>query len=889
MSSAPTVSLRRNGKRQSCEQCRKMKIKCDHSLPKCSRCVKRDLDCFYDPAPMTRKFRSHRMEGDLLQFTTKTGVKKASRSTSRTNFSGLSPDNTYLSSPHPVVINTPRVKTSGFLGPISYRTVMADSQNQQDQPGSLGVAEDSIATHTIEPRRLDVGLQVVAFLCKHADLIRTIVNRLYFIGRMPILPKALGLAALEHLWDIIEDNDYAETNPSKLDTVIRIFHNSYQPLPITKSTKVDELSRLISGENVRWETICNMVVLASLGLLHFHHREIGFNGNNQTDKQSLFAEFYEINDSLLSLTKESPFLNELVICLKYHQILYVLIRFGESSQRAYSSFVDLTSCIYASGIHQDKPIIGDSPGFIDQWRRRCFATAYYMDKNIATALGRPPQMNRYYCILEPPLDIDDGVTGLDLQRQLRMLDQNGWNMDGKRRPASLIRLRFLLATVREEILELHIGVDKIDIGTKSQLALHKLRSIWQSCPNNIKYSPEMWNSQLSASDILPILWLYLDYLYSTFLIYLTAHDASQGTSERLLLAAKTILSTILHINDERERVKEIRSDFFSVFLPYGLPSAEILTKELLRRPSLDNGPAETCLPRAEVIRELTVYASCLSWVARPGSWNAEYCKEVKGKLIRILDQIINSSNKPIHLEEDGESKDGQGSANRDLGDMMMSWENLFDWDRGGHWDSGLDFLCEPISRIKIIIPDHSYQRDCLNIINRDFRIKKQNWSEERPFVFLAHSFGVMVLKGALASSSSSNVNDVSSSTLGILFFGTPPDIANGLKILLASSLPGEMNESLQKLALTGDVEWLRMSTSEYDKLEVAGGFQVVYFLESPHGEQQDGKIHGYEGEEQNRQSIVIRMGKTHGTMIRFPNAEDEEFRKAERRLVQVTI
>jgi hypothetical protein len=126
------------------------------------------------------------------------------------------------------------------------------------------------------------------------------------------------------------------------------------------------------------------------------------------------------------------------------------------------------SCIYASGIHQDKPIIGDCPSFLDQWRRKIFATAYYMDKNIATALGRPPQMNRYYCVLEPPLDIDDEVTGPDLQQQLRMLDRNGWNMDGKRRPASLIRLRFLLATVREEILEHHLGVDKIDIGAKSQ-------------------------------------------------------------------------------------------------------------------------------------------------------------------------------------------------------------------------------------------------------------------------------------------------------------------------------------------------------------------------------------------------------------------------------------
>lgn len=250
---------------------------------------------------------------------------------SKTSFSDFGPDNRRFPSPHSVVINTPRVKTSGFLGPISYRTVMTDSQNQPDQLGSLGSAEELTATHTIEPMRLDMGLQVVAFLCNHAAPIRILVERIYFIARTPILPKTIAFPALEHLWDIIEDDYDAANDSSKLETVIRIFHNSYQPMPITRSTKVDELSRLISGENVRWETICNILVLASLALLHFHNREVELIGHNQIDKQSLLADFYEINDSLLSLTKESPFLNELVICLKYNQMLYAFIRFGESS------------------------------------------------------------------------------------------------------------------------------------------------------------------------------------------------------------------------------------------------------------------------------------------------------------------------------------------------------------------------------------------------------------------------------------------------------------------------------------------------------------------------------------------------------------------------------
>ncbi|CAD6442398.1 eb8b5430-7304-452f-80fd-fe00326a02f7-CDS [Sclerotinia trifoliorum] len=51
-----TIMRRRNGKRPSCEPCRKGKLACGHELPVCGRCVKRGLEerCWYHPAPMSR-------------------------------------------------------------------------------------------------------------------------------------------------------------------------------------------------------------------------------------------------------------------------------------------------------------------------------------------------------------------------------------------------------------------------------------------------------------------------------------------------------------------------------------------------------------------------------------------------------------------------------------------------------------------------------------------------------------------------------------------------------------------------------------------------------------------------------------------------------------------
>ncbi len=135
--------------------------------------------------------------------------------------------------------------------------------------------------------------------------------------------------------------------------------------------------------------------------------------------------------------------------------------------------MEMTSSIYATGMHQDHNNNGSSRnncrsiteswkyhGFMHQWRRRCFTAVYSMDKTVATILGRPPLIHRNYCVLDAPLDIDDDeLTGPELERELAKLDRHGWNTDGRRRTTTFIRLRYLLATVREEALELHLGVN----------------------------------------------------------------------------------------------------------------------------------------------------------------------------------------------------------------------------------------------------------------------------------------------------------------------------------------------------------------------------------------------------------------------------------------------
>lgn len=110
-------------------------------------------------------------------------------------------------------------------------------------------------------------------------------------------------------------------------------------------------------------------------------------------------------------------------------------------------------------------------------------------------------------------------------------------------------------------------------------------------------------------------------------------------------------------------------------LYYGLPGASVLTLELLRQ-SREVGPHAIVLPRAELIRNLSVFLSCLSWVARPGHGNYKTCKEVEKKLSHILDQILDPQ--PVQAEV--------------FHDASSSLYNVLDWYNPNTWDFNFEYL-----------------------------------------------------------------------------------------------------------------------------------------------------------------------------------------------------
>jgi hypothetical protein len=227
------------------------------------------------------------------------------------------------------------VLTGGFVGPGSYRTGLTADEGQTplDMTGFSGTTASpgTTTTHTIDRKRLDLGLQIIDFVLEHSVLLQNLMRHIYGVIRMPIVPRQLMLPASESLFSTIRAEVPLNDDDAKLRTVIRIFQSSYQPIQATRLTTVDQVCRLITGENLRWEAIGNILAMASLCLIHIQGRDFTLLDPDRRSKQDLVQPFHGITDTLTTLTSVSPVVNELGVSLKYNQLLLALYRFGDSS------------------------------------------------------------------------------------------------------------------------------------------------------------------------------------------------------------------------------------------------------------------------------------------------------------------------------------------------------------------------------------------------------------------------------------------------------------------------------------------------------------------------------------------------------------------------------
>ncbi|KAJ5668761.1 hypothetical protein N7462_009831 [Penicillium macrosclerotiorum] len=653
-------ATRRNGTLQSCEPCRRSKQRCDHDRPFCRRCATKGIkdQCFYHPAPMTRRRTSEHVGSNKVS---------SSRLTSQPTSNASSPGSLHggrLYAPLELPSAFP-----GYLGSSSFSAVLAEHRNEI--PFEQEENTDPCPVLSVEPDRVQSGAEVLLFLYNLKDH-RKLVDKFYSSSWNVVVPKMVMDAILNSIQQIFDGLDVNNLMPQLQNLATQIFRNSSRALKTYRSMTAEEYCASFTGHNFRWEALGNIFTLCGQQLVITPDNDPEVvHGDDPQAKDRLLEQVTVASTICLNFCDQASAANEMLAFLQYNDVMLRTQQYGDSSYQAWRRLGDLVATIYAAGLHMDTEGSENCPFFLRQWRRGCFISAFYMDKMMATFVGRPPLMNYRYCSLTPPLDLSDDVlvTGGDaLEQAISELNSAGWNTKGVRNRMTPSRLRFQLSIFRERTLEITLGTfGPQDLIQKSNEIQDTVRAVWESTPDHLRYDQR--KSDEFHHGWLTVVYLYLYYLYTCFLLQRALIKHTNTGHEALFDTSRQILTIVIGITSRRNPMVDLDRHYSWIALTYGIPSSSVLLLELLRQ-SHEPGPHNVHLPRAELIRSLSVFISILSWIARPGHGNYHTCKEAEKNLSRILDQVLDPQ--PVHAEMVQDVTSGLSS--------FLNWSTYNNWD-----------------------------------------------------------------------------------------------------------------------------------------------------------------------------------------------------------------
>ncbi|OQE37393.1 hypothetical protein PENCOP_c010G04903 [Penicillium coprophilum] len=529
---------------------------------------------------------------------------------------------------------------SGYFGPTSFVSPLTEDVDLGSQGLSLGLEIES-AQRILPPYWVHKISEIILTLDDFAT-VEALIRDYYALSQSAIIPAPFVLNSLGPVKSMCKEN-ISDRNLADFTSslTVSIIQNTSKIFEVPSSTQGRDFHTLFTGPAIRLEIIGLLCALAGRA------RYLGL-ANDRIDEERASRSQYAhkmlaASDAALSICKILTPLNDLTIWLVHEILLLSDIVHGDSSPACWKRLGELSTDIFALGLHRDSKTSSDIPEFLLESRRRQFAAAYQLDKSIATFLGRPPRIPWRYADCRMPLDISDEALTTDnmiLDYSHNYLDENGWSLQGVVQRSSWIRVRFIISTFRDEILEVSLQNVTPEMEDMLKNISQRCHLAWDSLPNWLRYSPQCWDQNLHIAVRLMMIISYLAYLYNDFLIQrLIAGKSNPRGNTALLSVSAEILSTVLTLGTQREQMVDLRPDFAWTVLLYGFPSASLLIKALQHQkhtgePFLYEGS------RSALIRNLSVFISHLETIVRPDSANYALFQRASQLFSRIIDEIL---------------------------------------------------------------------------------------------------------------------------------------------------------------------------------------------------------------------------------------------------------
>ncbi|KAJ5780713.1 hypothetical protein N7457_005873 [Penicillium paradoxum] len=529
---------------------------------------------------------------------------------------------------------------SGYFGPTSFVSPLTEDVDLGADSQGLGLEIES-SQRILPPYWVHKISEVLLTLSDFATA-ETLIREFYALSQSAIIPAPFVLNSIDPVKSMCKESISDHTLDDFTSSLtVQIIQNTAEIFEVPSTTKGRDFHTLFTGPAIRLEIIGLLCALAGRA------RYLGLAGDRSDDERTSKAQYARkmlaASDAALYICRILTPLNDLTIWLVYENLLLSDLVNGDSSPSWWNRLGELSTDIFALGLHRDSKSSSDLPKFLLESRRRQFAAAYQLDKSIATFLGRPPRIPLRYTDCRMPLDISDEALATDdavLNRPHDYVDENGWSIHGVVQRSSWIRLRFIISTFRDEVLELSLLKMTPAIEHMLEDISQRCHQAWDSLPSCLRYSPQCWSENLPVGVRVMMVISYLAYLYNDFLTQrLIAGKNKPHGNPALLSVSANILSTVLTLGTQREQLVDLRPDFTWTVLLYGFPSAGLLIKALQHQkrtgePFLYEGP------RSALIRNLSVFISHLDSIVRPDNSHYALFQRANQVFSKIIDEIL---------------------------------------------------------------------------------------------------------------------------------------------------------------------------------------------------------------------------------------------------------
>ncbi|KAL1606357.1 hypothetical protein SLS60_003759 [Paraconiothyrium brasiliense] len=608
--------------------------------------------CFYHPAPLTKR----NTEGDAGSRAKDTPDILRPAKRKRTSKSLTGPDapsyyvNDKFADAVPMTTNQP-----GYLGPTSYTAILPKDEantivlDREASMASDGSDYEMAHQHPLtKSMRTQMTTEVLKCL-RHYPIIQDVINILQQYAQTCIVPLPLEIDLINGLGPIVDRFNLLHSVPDPR-LVARVLDNSSRPLEIPDDMKASDFHQICSGDNIRLEVLGFVLATAgralSFGLCSYHFADPA----NPNSKSRLIDELLRASTTCTILCTVISPVNHITIWMLYENYSFTIMVTGFSGAPSWRRFGELASQLYAVGLHREPPA-SNIPTWMLETRRRTFSTCFLQDKTLSTFLGRPLRLSKRHTDMKMPLDLDDNdimASEETLSRAIAALDENGWNTEERYLRTSWVRLRYISATYREEILD--VALSKLDENVERQLLdiSRRIQESWDNFPQHLRYWPNCWNEVASPYACLMLVIAHQTHWYNEFIVrkLLDQGQTPITSNLELLRVSTSLLSTTLTLGTIRDRLYDIHKEFLIEVILCGIPSASVLASALQEQ-HRTNAPFPPSISRAETIRMLSVLISHLeaaehldSSSARPGEANYNLCKKACKAFTKIVDHVL---------------------------------------------------------------------------------------------------------------------------------------------------------------------------------------------------------------------------------------------------------